>query len=336
MKIPKFIFSTMLMSALLLTACSAKETQTSEETEKNGTLKVSTTIYPLEDFAKKIGGNFVEIQSIYPPGVDAHSFEPTTKDMVSLAESDLFIYTGAGVEGFADKAVETLEKEDVTIVKAAEGINLLASSHSHEHEAAEDHADKDEEHSHEDEEHGHVEEAHEHGDVDPHVWLDPVLAIDLANNIKVSLTELKPEHADDFEANFLKLKGELETLDQEFQTVVENSKTKHLLVSHDAYGYWEERYGLETIAINGLSPTQEPSQKELAEIIKESTQHGIKYVIFEQNVSQRVSEIIQNEIGAKSLTLHNLEALTKENVKEQEDYLSIMRKNIDVIKTALN
>lgn len=131
-----------------------------------------------------------------------------------------------------------------------------------------------------------------------------------------------------FEANFLQLKDELEKLDQEFRTVVENSKTKHLLVSHDAYSYWEERYGLETIAINGLSPTQEPSQKELEEIIKESTQHGIKYVIFEQNVSPKVSEIIQNEIGAESLTLHNLEALTEENVKDEEDYLSIMRKKM--------
>jgi zinc transport system substrate-binding protein len=59
-------------------------------------------------------------------------------------------------------------------------------------------------------------------------------------------------------------------------------------------------------------------------------------VIFEQNVSPRVSEIIQKEIGAKPLTLHNLEALTEENVKDQEDYLSIMRKNIEVIQTALN
>ncbi|MFJ5761017.1 metal ABC transporter solute-binding protein, Zn/Mn family [Neobacillus sp. NPDC093182] len=322
MKKIKFIFVTMLMSVLLVTACSTKETQTSDESTKNSVLKISTTIYPLEDFTKKIGGNYVVVQCVYPPGVDAHSFEPTTKDMVSLAESDLFIYTGVGIEGFADKAVKTLEKENVTILEAADGIELIEASHSHEHEAAEENA--------------HEEEEHDHGDVDPHVWLDPILAIDLAENIKLSLTELKPEYADEFEANFLQLKGELEKLDQEFKSVVENSKTKHLLVSHDAYGYWEKRYGVETIAINGLSPTQEPSQKELGEIIEESTEHGIKYVIFEQNVSPKVSEIIQNEIGAKSLTLHNLEALTEENVKEQEDYLSIMRKNIDVIQTALN
>jgi zinc transport system substrate-binding protein len=335
MKKNKFIFATLLITVLSLTACSAKETQTSDDTTKNDVLKVSTTIYPLEDFAKKIGGNFVEVQSIYPPGVDAHTFEPTTKDMISLAESDLFIYTGAGIEGFADKAVETLEKEDVTIEEAVDGVELLEASHSHEHESAEETAHEEEEHESA-EETAHEDEEHDHGDVDPHVWLDPVLAIDLANNIKLALTDLMPEHSDEFEANFLQLKGDLEKLDQEFKTVVANSKTKHLLVSHDAYGYWEKRYGLETIAINGLSPTQEPSQKDLAKIIEESTEHGIRYVIFEQNVSPRVSEIIQKEIGAKSLTLHNLEALTDENVKEQEDYLSIMRKNIDVIQTALN
>lgn len=90
------------------------------------------------------------------------------------------------------------------------------------------------------------------------------------------------------------------------------------------------------IPISGLSPTQEPSQKELEQIITESKEHGIHYVIFEQNVSPKVAKIIQNEIGAESLTLHNLESLTEENIQKKEDYFSLMRKNMAAIKTALN
>jgi zinc transport system substrate-binding protein len=365
MKIYKLLSTSVLTFSLFLAGCGNSETVKKVEykTEK-ATLTVYTTIYPLEDFTKKIGGNYVDVKSIYPPNVDAHSFEPSTKDMIALANSDLFIYTGVGIDGFAEKAAESLKEESVTILEAGEGIQLLESTHSEEHQhegestEAEEHqhegeSTEAEEHGHEGEsteaeEHGHEgesteaegheqdEDGHDHGDFDPHVWLDPILSIELANNIKNTLSDLLPEHATEFEANFIQLKTDLEELDQEFKMTIESSKTKYLLVSHEAYGYWEERYGIEQIAIAGLSPTQEPTQKGLQNIIEESKEHQIHYVIFEQNLSPKVSEIIQDELGAKSLTLHNLEAITEENLKQKDDYFSIMRKNLQTIKTALN
>jgi zinc transport system substrate-binding protein len=345
MKISQLVPTSLLMFSLLLSGCAKTEpVSKSDEKEDKETLIVYTTIYPLEDFTKKIGGEFVEVQSIYPPNVDAHSFEPSPKDMVTLANSDLFIYTGVGLEGFAEKASEALKKEDVQIVKAAEGIDLIESTDEHHHEEEESHPDSEQHedengHSEEDEHaesDAHEEEGHTDVDLDPHVWLDPVLSIDLANNIKNALSQIMPEHATDFETNFNQLKSELEKLDQEFMTTIESSKTRNLLVAHAAYGYWEKRYGIEEIAISGLSPTQEPTQKELQAIIEESTEHNIHYVIFEQNVSPKVAEIIQKEIGADSLTLHNLEAITEENIKQKDDYFSIMRKNLETIKKALN
>jgi zinc transport system substrate-binding protein len=342
MKISQLISISVLLFGLILSGCGETETVNKTGEKEKETLTVYTTIYPLEDFTQKIGGEFVEVQSIYPPNVDAHSFEPSPKDMVTLANSDLFIYTGVGIEGFAEKASETLKKENVQIVKAAEGIELIETTDDHHHEDGDsdsEHHEDENGHS-EEEEHAesavHEEKGHDHGDLDPHVWLDPILSIDLANNIKNSLIELMPEHATEFETNFKQLKKELEKLDQEFKTTIESSKTKNLLVSHAAYGYWEKRYGIETIAITGLSPTQEPTQKELQAIIEESTEHNIHYVIFEQNVSPKIAKIIQEEIGAKPLTLHNLEAITDENIKQEDDYFSIMRKNLETIKTALN
>jgi zinc transport system substrate-binding protein len=343
MKISQLVSTSLLTFILILSGCgNTKTVSKSDENKDLETLTVYTTIYPLEDFTKKIGGEFVEVQSIYPPNVDAHSFEPSQKEMVTLANSDLFIYTGVGLEGFAEKAAKALNKEDIQIVRAAEGIELIETTDEHHHEDGDsdsEHHEDDKEHSEEDEHsesEAHVEEEHDHGDIDPHVWLDPVLSIDLANNIKNSLSELMPEHATEFKTNFEQLKNELEKLDQEFKTTIESSKTKNLLVSHAAYGYWEKRYGIETIAISGLSPTQEPTQKELQTIIEESTEHNIHYVIFEQNVSPKIAKIIQDEIGAKSLTLHNLEAVTEENIKQKDDYFSIMRRNLEIIKTALN
>lgn len=344
MHFKKPLLASLFTFCLILAGCGNTETAKKVDEEKvnkdKDKLTVLTTIYPLEDFTKKIGGNYVDVKSIYPPNVDAHSFEPSTKDMMALADSDLFIYTGVGIEGFANKATESLKNEDVTILKAGEGINLLKSTHVHDHEGEDEHSHDEDAHSHDEEsteEHNeHEEHDHHHGDFDPHVWLDPILSIELATNIKNSLIQLMPEHKSDFETNFEQLKDDLEKLDEEYKTTIENSKTKYLLVSHAAYGYWEERYGIEQIAIAGLSPTQEPTQKGLQSIIEESKGHQIHYVIFEQNLSTKVAEIIQKEIGAESLILHNLEAITEENLKQNDDYFSIMRRNLETIKKALN
>ncbi|MBU8879218.1 zinc ABC transporter substrate-binding protein [Bacillus sp. FJAT-29790] len=339
MKIKLVVYASVLTLSLILFGCGGTKTVSkNEEVKEKETLKVYTTIYPLEDFTKKIGGEFVDVKSIYPPNVDAHTYEPSTKDMMNLANSDLFIYTGVGIEGFAEKASETLKKEDVHILQAGEGLELMESSHSDEHQHHSD-SDHHEDGAHEDEHtdsHKHEENEHHHGDLDPHIWLDPILSIDLAANIKTTLGKLMPEHKEEFESNYHQLKGELEKLDQEFKTTIEGSKTKYLLVAHAAYGYWEKRYGIEQVPISGLSPTQEPTQKQLQTIIHKSTEHSIHYVVFEQNVSPKVAKVIQEQLGAKSLTLHNLEAVTEENIKQKDDYFSIMRKNLETIKAALN
>ncbi|MBS2970171.1 zinc ABC transporter substrate-binding protein [Metabacillus sp. KIGAM252] len=306
----------LLAAASSLAGCSSSG-ETNEA--KNGRLKIYTTIFPLEDFTKKIGGDLVEVKSVYPPNTDAHSFEPSTKTMVKIAEGDAFIYTGAGIEGFADKAAETLKNEDVEIVKAAEGIELAKSAaHSHEGEAGHD-------------EH----EGHEHGDTDPHVWLDPIRSIQMAENIKNALVKKHPEGKETFEKNFAALKTNLEKLDKEYKDTLSKTDKKEILVSHAAYGYWQERYGIEQISVMGLSASDEPSQKQISAIIKDAKEHEIKHVIFEKNISSKLSEIVQKEIGATPLTVSNLESVTEEDAKNSEDYFSLMRKNLETLKTAL-
>lgn len=301
-----------------LAGCSSSSANNASD-NKNKKLEVYTTIYPLQDFTEKIGGKYVEAKSILPTGVDAHSFEPTTKTMVKIANADAFVYSGIGLEGFADKAQSTLKNEDVALVEAAKGIKLAKSS--------------EDEHAHENE-HAHEEE-HNHGDTDPHVWLDPVLAIQLAENIKDELIELKPDKKAEFEKNFQALKTQLEDVDQELKTTIGDAPHKEILVSHAAYGYWEKRYGLKQISVAGLSPTNEPSQKQLENIVKQAKKDHIKYFIFDQNLKPKVSTLVKNEVGAQALTLHNLESLTKNDVKNKEDYFSIMQHNIDTLKKAL-
>ncbi len=340
-----------LLSILIFTlvACSGdnatSDTKNKEETSNK--LKIYTTIFPLEDFTKKIGGDLVDVESILPSGADAHTYEPTTKTMVSIADSDGFIYSGVGIESFADKIEESLKSEDVAFINAGEGIELLAHTedeHSEEEHSEDEHSTDEhsadehsadehsaDEHSEED---SHAE--HNHGDEDPHVWIDPIRSITLAENIKDALVELKPEEKDTFEANFEKLKNQLEELDQSFTTLINESAKKEILVSHAAYGYWQERYGIEQISVLGLSPTEEPSQKQLQTIIETAKEHNLKYVIFETNVSSKIADIVQSEIRAEALTLSNLETISEEDRKNNEDYFSIMERNIETLKKALS
>jgi zinc transport system substrate-binding protein len=329
MKKRSLLISIFLLIAITLIACSGENTskqQTNEQETTENKLKVYTTIFPLEDFTKKIGGDLVDVESIFPPGADAHTYEPTTKTMVDIAKSDGFIYSGVGIESSVQQIKEALEKEKVAFIDAGKGIELLANDHN------------DEAHDHEDDAHAdeHAAHDHNHGDNDPHVWLDPILSITIAENIKNALVDLNSEGTETFEANFQQLKTQLEDLDQSFTDIVSKSENREILVSHAAYGYWEKRYGIKQISVLGLSPTEEPSQKELKNIIETAKDYNLHYIIFEANVSSNVTDIVQAEIGAEALTLSNLETVTDEDLKKNEDYFSIMKKNLETLETALS
>src|SRR5690606_29054524 len=117
---------------------------------------------------------------------------------------------------------------------------------------------------------------------------------------------------------------------------MKQSSKKEILVSHAAYGYWESRYGIKQISISGLSPSNEPTQKDLKNIINTAKEHNIKFVIFEQNLTSKIAEVVKKEINAQSLTLHNLESVTAEDIKNGADYISIMRQNLETLNKALN
>ncbi|WP_216829469.1 metal ABC transporter solute-binding protein, Zn/Mn family [Alkalihalobacterium elongatum] len=379
-KLKASLFAGMLVTSSFLAACGGQEEPEENvqeevvEEEEVEALEVFTTLFPLEDFANKIGGEFVNVTNIIPVGADAHTYEPTAREMISVAEGDMFIYNGAGMEGFADAIIDTVTDENVLVVKAIEGIDLIDYDHDHAHDHGHEHEEHghdhdhghehdehghdhdhghehdehghdhdhghehdehghDHDHDHEHEEHGHDD--HHHGDEDPHVWLDPTLAIQMAENIKNGLVQLLPEQQEVFEANFNDVKTELETIDAEFFAMVEEVEKDTFIVSHAGFGYWENRYGIHQIGITGLSPTNEPTRKQLEQIIEYAEKHNIQHVAFEQNFTSQVAEVVKEEVGAEPVYIHNLEVLVQEDIDNNEDYFSLMRKNIEALRTAL-
>lgn len=335
--------------ALFTAACGGGDkSSTAQKTEEKDKLSIYTTVYPLSYFAQRIGGDYVEVSSIYPAGANEHTFEPTQKDMMKLADADIFFYIGLGLEGFVENAKKTLANEDVTMVATADEVSdeKLAISTGHVHAEDEEHeadthdehehgaTEEEHEHEHEGEEHGHDE--HEHGDIDPHVWLSPTISQDLALAIKNTLVEKMPAQEATFNTNYDALVKELQDLDKDFEAMTDKAQNKTFFVSHAAFGYIAGQYGLTQVPIAGLNSQNEPSQKELTKIVDKANELHIHYILFEQNVSSKLAEIIQKEVGAESLVLHNLSVLTADDEKNKETYFTLMQKNIQTLEKALS
>jgi zinc transport system substrate-binding protein len=162
--------------------------------------------------------------------------------------------------------------------------------------------------------------------VDPHVWLDPLRYAELAARIGEVLD--RPGAAETFQQR-------LEALDAGYKDGLADCERREIVTSHDAFGHLAERYGLEQIAITGLSPEIEPTPGELEEVVEQVRREGATTVFFETLVSPRLAETVAREAGADVATLNPIEGLTEEEIEGGADYFSVMRSNLDALREAL-
>lgn len=323
-------------SASILAACGSNTDSSTSDDKKT---EIYTSTFATAAIAREIGGNQVNVKMIVPPGADPHSYEPTSKQLTEIAKGDLFLLTGTTLEPYSKKIQESLKGTDVRFVETSKDVTLLESDatlHAHEEEGHTEDEQAHEEAGHDDhatDEHAHEDEEHDHGKYDPHVWLDPVNAKAMARSITVALSKEVPKDKATFEKNLKAFDQQADALDKEFKQAVADGSKKELLVTHAAYGYLAERYGFTQLPIAGISPSDEPSQKQLAALVKEARMHDLKYVAFEETVSPKVARVIQKEIGAKSVTIHNLESVTKS--QQNSSYFKLMEENVQTLEQAL-
>ncbi len=319
---------------LLLGACGNTEGDNASEST-DGQLTVFASTFALKSLAEEIGGNRVNVEMVIPPGADPHTYEPTSKQMTQIAEADLFLTIGHDLEPYVESMEKSLDGQNVAFVKTAENVKLLDAAdtvHVHEEEGhAEDEGHSEDEHANE--EASHSEDEHDHGKYDPHVWLDPTNAVSMAEAVEAAFSEEAPDYKDEFAERLSTFKDEANALDAELKAAVENGSKSELLVTHAAYGYLAERYGFDQLPIAGLTPSEEPSQQALKRIIEEARLHDLNYIAFEDTVTPKVAEVVKQEIGAESVTIYNLESVTKEQM--DKSYFDLMRENVKALETAL-
>lgn len=283
-----------------LAACgSAQETKPAGE-EK---LQVVTTFYPMYDFTKHVAQDLAEVSVLVPSGTDTHGFEPSAKDVAKIQEADVFVYNSVEMETWVPSILETIDSTDIVIVDASEGIELLDGDHGHE--------------------------------VDPHIWLDPVLAQDEVMNIKEGLVEADPENEADYTKNAEAYQVELQELDAEYAAAFENAENRLFVTQHAAFAYLAERYDLEQISIAGLSTDAEPSPSELAEMTEFIQNQNVDYIYFGKSTSSNISETLANETDTELAVLDPIEGITKEDQEAGIDYVTAMRNNLEALKLSI-
>lgn len=269
------------------------------ETAENESSKpqVYCSFYGIYDFVSTIGGDKIDAYNIVPTGTEPHDWEPSTVEMAKLTKADIIFYNGMGMESWIDKVRESAG-DGVKYIELSQGIG-------------------------------------DENSPDPHIWLDPENAVKMAEKIKDSLCELDAVYKDYYEKNCNELVAEINEVDKEYTEALANIENNKIVVAHEAYGWLCNAYGLEQIAIEGISAEGEPSPSKMQELINTIRDNDIKYIFFEELVSPKVAESLAAETGAELLVLNPIEGLTDEEIAEGKNYISIMRENLENLKIAL-
>lgn len=296
-------------------------------------LKVVTSFYPLYEFSRNVAGDKADVVNLVPGGVEPHDWEPTAQDMKRIQESGVFVYNGAGMESWVDKALDSVKQDKTIIVEASKDLELMegAGEDGHDHDHAHDH-DHDGKEEKDGKDHDHAEEK----GMDPHVWLDPVLAQKQVKAIQAALEKADPANQEDYKKNADAYIAKLQELDGAFKEGLSGAKRKEFVTQHAAFGYLAKRYGLTQVPIAGLSPEQEPSPGEMGEIVQFAKEKQVKTIFFETLVAPKVAETVAKEVGAKTAVLNPIEGLTDKDKADKLDYIGIMKNNLAALRAALN
>ncbi|MCD8082978.1 MAG: metal ABC transporter substrate-binding protein [Clostridiales bacterium] len=306
---------------LSLSACSsggsdlhsddAIETETADPAVASSRLRVMASFYPMYDFAVKIGGDKAQVTCMVPSGTEPHDWEPSAGDIAALEDADLFIYNGAGLEHWVDRILGTLGNQDLVVAMASSGIPLRTEG------------------SHDDED-GETDSLY-----DPHVWLNPQYAKLELERIRDAYVTADPDNKAYYDANYQLYAGQFDELDRLFSDTLAPLPRKDIVVSHEAFGYLCDAYGLNQIAIDGLSPDSEPSPAKMAEIIDFVRDNEISAIFFEESGSSKTAEAIAAETGVETLVLNTLEGISDEDQRAGRDYFSVMKDNLASLTEAL-
>ncbi|OPY70610.1 MAG: High-affinity zinc uptake system binding-protein ZnuA precursor [Syntrophorhabdaceae bacterium PtaU1.Bin034] len=311
----------LLLFVLLVLAGGFLSCQRTPEPSQKKRLQVVTTLFPLYDFARNVGGDKAEVGLLLPPGVEPHSFEPKPRDIVRVNQADIFVFTGNFMEPWAAALLKGADRQKLVVVDSSRGIALRPEAETEEPDS---HAGKNH--------HKHV-----HSDaIDPHIWLDFGNAQKMVDNILEGFITKDPQNRAFYEKNAAAYKARLRDLDDHFKEGLQNCETRLFVHGgHYAFNYLAQRYNLSYVSVYGFSPNAEPSPAHLVDIVQKIRRYRIKYVFYEELLQPRVADTIARETGAGLLPLNGGHNVTKEELERGVTFISLMEQDLKNLRTGL-
>ncbi len=263
---------------------------TQKEAEEN---IIYTSFYPIYDFTKRIVKDKFSVINLTPYGAEPHDYEPTARNVVEMTKAKALFMNGLGLESYASSLPKDFENKTYVVTKNIKTISIGNT-------------------------------------IDPHVWLSLPNAIQEMKTILEIVQDIDPDNASYYQNNYEEEEKKFLDLKEEYSSKMANLSNRYLVVSHAAFGYLCQDYNLVQVSVNGLSPDQEPTAKDMEMILSAVKEYHISTIFYEELVSDEISKKIAEETGAKTEMLSPLEGMSEEDMKTK-DYLSVMRENYDKI-----
>lgn len=265
----------LVLVAFLSLVCSCVSENDGSSSEQ---IKVVTTVAPLEEFIKSVGGDKIEVSVMVPPGAEPHTFEPNPSQMRQVAEADLYVQNGAGLEFWMDRILQV--NEEMTIVDSSKGIDFVQESPE---------------------------------EIDPHIWISLRNAAMQVKNICDGLIEVDPANKEYYLENRDSYLQSLGSLDAEFNNTFGSKEKRIFIVHHPAWTYFARDYGLEQVPL--MENEKEPGPKYLSEVIDLAKKNNITTIFVEPEFNPKSAEVIAREMDAGIVYLDPLAGNYLENMR---------------------
>ncbi len=295
--------------------------------ETSAPLRIATTTLPLADWAQQVAGPGAKVTCILPSGANAHTFEPSPREMRTVAEASMLLRIGLHLDDWSEglaSANREIKSIAVGDLMRTEGMlpdvtSVTIAATSIEPDEAEGN------HAHD----------HNHGDggTDPHFWLDPLMAREAVTLVAEQLAAVHPDQAATFRANAEAYNARLQSLHEDIQTSLSATARHDFATFHNAFAYYASRYGLHIAAVIEEYPGKEPGDRYLRGVVEKLRAAGIRSVFAEPQFSRRAAEIIAREIGGQVAIL---DPHGTADAPPRDTYIGMMRFNTEAIAKALN
>ena len=299
----KSLFS--IPGALLLMAAivSCGSPQKVERNSDQSKLNVVTTFLPITLFTEAVAGECANVQALIPPNLGPHDFQAKPSDIAVLSNAEILVKNGLGMEYFLDKLIESAENDSLQLIDTSRGVSVITS----------DGSDQDQDSN--------------HGEVNPHIWLDPLRAVQQVENIRDGLVKADPDCTDGYTQRAAAYSEKLKGLNSAFADQLKPFRGQTFIAFHDFAPYFAERYDLKAefvVDVPEMNPTPSDLQR-VSNLVEESQ---LKALLSEPQEGDRSFNALAEDLGVKVVTFDPLETGSEQASKLPDTYFKVMDKNV--------